>query len=152
MNCPRCQHPDSAVLDSRMAKDGNAIRRRRRCKDCDFRFTTYERVELVLPAVIKRDESRENFRRDKLRAGVVHACRKRPGPATRIDELVAAVERHFADRPDREVRSSTIGETVLERLRALDEVAYVRFASVYRDFQDVQQFVDELEKLQAEPG
>ncbi len=147
MNCPSCQHPDSAVLDSRVSKDGGSIRRRRRCKDCDFRFTTYERVELVLPVVIKRDESRESFNRDKVRAGVMHACRKRSVTAARVDELVGIVERYFADQSEREVSSARIGEKVLEHLSALDEVAYVRFASVYREFQDVQQFVDELEKL-----
>ena len=153
MICPACQHPDIQVLDSRVTKDGGAIRRRRRCKACDHRFTTYERVEMVLPAVIKRDDSRESFNRNKIRAGVEHACRKRPVPATAIDRIVAEVERHFADAGDREVASSKIGAAVLARLRAADEVAYVRFASVYRSFQDVQQFLDELEGLQhEEPG
>ncbi len=148
MICPACQQADSAVLDSRLAKDGCSIRRRRRCKHCDTRFTTYERVELALPVVVKRDRSRQNFSREKLRGGLDHACRKRPVTAPALDQLVADVERYFADGNEREVTSEDIGEVVLDKLRALDEVAYVRFASVYRDFQDVQQFVDALETLQ----
>lgn len=150
MICPSCQHNDSAVLDSRVAKDGFSIRRRRRCKGCDTRFTTYERVELALPVVVKRDGSKQNFSRDKLRLGVEHACRKRPVTAPAVEQLVADVERHFADANEREVTSAEIGEVVLALLRAVDVVAYVRFASVYRDFQDVQQFVDALETLQTE--
>ncbi len=152
MICPACQHPDSQVLDSRVTKDGAAIRRRRRCKreGCEHRFTTYERVEMVLPTVVKRDQSRESFNRAKIRAGIEHACRKRPVPAVEIDRLVDAVELKLAEIGEREITSERIGEVVLDHLRDLDEVAYVRFASVYRSFPDVQTFIDELTQLLSE--
>lgn len=148
--CPFCKSEDTRVIDSRFVRDQQAIRRRRCCNACQRRFTTYERVERVLPVVVKRDGEREAFSLDKIRAGVQHACHKRPVPAAEIDRLMHQIERHFADAAEREVDSQLIGDQVLRFLRGLDEVAYVRFASVYRDFKDVGQFVTELDVLQPE--
>ena len=145
--CPFCRSEDTRVLDSRMVRDQNAIRRRRECSECARRFTTYERVERVLPNVMKRDGHREPFRRDKVRSGVELACRKRPISTASMEALIHEIERHFAESPEREVTTADIGEVVLHKLRSVDEVAYVRFASVYREFSDVGQFVTELEKL-----
>lgn len=147
MVCPYCKAADTRVVDSRYARDQQAVRRRRKCDTCGQRFTTYERVERVLPTVIKRDGRREPFELAKIRAGVELACQKRPVPAARLDALLAAVEEHFAERGEREVSTREIGEAVLGRLRHLDEVAYVRFASVYREFSDVRQFLTELQQF-----
>jgi transcriptional repressor NrdR len=150
--CPFCRSEETRVLDSRMVRDQHAIRRRRQCNECSRRFTTYERVERVLPNVMKRDGHREPFRRDKVRSGVELACRKRPISTADMEALIHEIERHFAESPEREVTSADIGEVVLHRLRNVDEVAYVRFASVYREFSDVTQFVTELEILQEIEG
>lgn len=148
--CPFCKSEDTRVIDSRFVRDQQTIRRRRCCNACQRRFTTYERVERVLPVVIKRDGNRENFDIDKIRAGVLHACHKRAVPAATIDGLMQQIERHFADASEREVDARVIGEQVLRFLRDIDQVAYVRFASVYRDFSDVRQFVTELRGLHAD--
>ena len=150
--CPFCRSEDTRVLDSRMVRDQHAIRRRRECNECTRRFTTYERVERVLPNVMKRDGHREPFRRDKVRSGVELACRKRPVATASMEALIHEIERHFAESPEREVTTADIGEVVLRKLREMDEVAYVRFASVYREFSDVGQFVTELERLQVGEG
>jgi transcriptional repressor NrdR len=147
--CPYCKALETRVVDSRLARDQQAVRRRRKCDGCGQRFTTYERVEWTLPTVIKRDGRREPFKVEKIRVGVELACQKRPVPAPRMDALIAAVERYFAERGEREVTTRRIGEEVLSRLRNLDEVAYVRFASVYREFSDVRQFFTELEQLRS---
>ena len=146
--CPFCGCEETRVLDSRFVRDQHATRRRRLCGECDRRFTTYERVERVLPTVIKRDGSRQPFNREKIRAGLVLACRKRPVTGDDMDSVISQVERHFAEIPDREVLSAAIGEQLLRVLRGVDEVAYVRFASVYREFSDVNHFVMELDRLQ----
>jgi transcriptional repressor NrdR len=128
-------------------RDQQAVRRRRCCNECDRRFTTYERVERLLPVIIKRDGARESFDRDKLRRGLQIACRKRPVASAQLESLITDVERYFAQAAEREVNSSEIGKHVLACLRDVDEVAYVRFASVYREFSDVNQFMLELEHL-----
>ena len=147
MKCPFCGNQDTRVIDSRPADDGASIRRRRICDACHKRFTTYEKVEKADLMVVKRDGSRELFNRNKIRAGVVTACRKRPVTTEQIDALVDRVERQLNETFDREVSSSTIGEFILDGLRGLDEVAYVRFASVYRHFDDVKSFIKEIEEL-----
>jgi transcriptional repressor NrdR len=150
--CPFCRAEDSRVIDSRFVRDQHATRRRRLCGACGRRFTTYERVELMLPTVIKRDGRRQAFDVEKIRAGVELACQKRAVSAERIDALIAQVERHFSEAAEREITTKQVGERVLASLRTLDEVAYVRFASVYREFSDVRQFLDELEQLQELAG
>ncbi len=150
--CPFCGADDSRVIDSRFVREQSATRRRRQCGACSRRFTTYERVELMLPTVVKRDGRRQAFDVDKIRAGVALACRKRAVPAERLDDVITKVERHFSEVAEREVTAQAIGERVLHSLRTLDEVAYVRFASVYREFSDVRQFLVELEKLQETAG
>jgi transcriptional repressor NrdR len=137
------------VVDSRYARDQNATRRRRLCAACERRFTTYERIEMRLPTVIKRDGRREAFDINKIRAGVSVACSKRPITGVQIETVLSNIERHFMDRTEREVSAERVGKVVLRRLRMLDEVAYVRFASVYREFSDVRQFLTELDALQA---
>ena len=149
MRCPFCKAEDTKVVDSRVVRDQSAVRRRRRCGACEQRFTTYERVEMVLPTVIKRDGSRQPFDSGKIRAGLEQACHKRKVPAEALDTLIHDLERSFAERADREVVSTRIGDEVLRLLRALDEVAYVRFASVYREFGDVRQFLEVLDGLHA---
>jgi transcriptional repressor NrdR len=140
MRCPFCGHLQDRVVDSREAQDGQATRRRRECLGCERRFTTYERVEESLPALVKKDGRRETFDRRKVLEGLRRACQKRPVSQERIDEMATAVERRLAESGEREVRSSAVGELVMELLRAEDPVAYVRFASVYRDFRDVGEF------------
>jgi transcriptional repressor NrdR len=147
MRCPWCAHQEDKVVDSREAQDGQATRRRRECLGCGRRFTTYERIEDVLPQVVKKDGRREAFDRRKIVEGLLRACQKRPVSRERIDELVAAVERRVQELGEREVPSHVVGEAVMERLRELDQVAYVRFASVYRAFTDVGEFMSELEGL-----
>ena len=147
MRCPFCKHEDTKVLDSRPTEDGCAIRRRRECVRCGRRFTTYERIDEVPLMVVKKDGRREPFDRSKLMAGLTLSCRKRSVAAGRIHELADEVERELRARAELEVASRDIGELVMEKLRALDEVAYVRFASVYREFKDVHGFVREIEKL-----
>ncbi|MCS7207719.1 MAG: transcriptional regulator NrdR [Dehalococcoidia bacterium] len=152
MRCPRCGHPDSRVVDSRDAEEG--IRRRRECARCGLRYTTYERVQTTALLVVKRDGRREEFNREKVKRGMLIACTKRPVPVDAIDKAVEAIEQDLQRLGRAEVPSSLIGEMVMEHLKRLDRVAYVRFASVYRNFQDVGSFreaVDALEGEQAKP-
>ena len=154
MKCPYCCCIDSHVIDSRQSEDGTSIRRRRECGQCKRRFTTFERVDMVPLIVVKKDQTREMFDVSKLRSGIIKACEKRPVPLIKIDVLVSEIERKLSALPDEEVTSQEIGEMVMDGLKKLDEVAYVRFASVYRQFRDIQTFRDELNKLltEFEPG
>lgn len=147
MKCPFCGEPDSKVLDSRAIDDATAIRRRRDCPRCGRRFTTYERLDELPLIVVKKDGRREAFDRNKVLHGLVRACEKRSVPLERLEALVDEVEKDLYGRLDREVSSGEIGEMVMERLRDVDEVAYVRFASVYRQFKDINRFMQELQKL-----
>ncbi len=147
MRCPYCAHPEDRVVDSREAQEGLATRRRRECLHCGRRFTTYERIEDVLPQVVKKDGRREAFDRRKIMEGLQRACQKRPVSREQIDDVISAVERRVQELGEREVPSHVVGETVMDRLRAIDAVAYVRFASVYRAFTDVGEFMSELEVL-----
>ena len=147
MRCPVCQRSDSKVVDSRETADGDTIRRRRECLECGRRFTTYERVDEVMPMVVKKDDRREPWDRDKVAAGIRKACEKRPVPADAIDEAVNSVERRVQESGAREVASSAIGEAVMACLKDLDDVAYVRFASVYKSFRDIDEFMSELEAI-----
>ncbi len=147
MRCPWCGNLEDRVVDSREAQEGTATRRRRECAGCGRRFTTYERIEEILPHVVKKDGRREPFDRKKILEGVSRACQKRPVSAEQVEALVTAVERELQELGEREIRTTAIGEAVMKRLRALDEVAYVRFASVYRAFRDVAEFMSELEHL-----
>ena len=144
MKCPFCAHSENKVIDSRISKDGDAIRRRRECLGCGKRFTTYEFVEEVLPMVVKKDGRREPFDRSKIRAGIKKACEKRPISTDVIETIVEKVERSCQEFQDKEIPSSAIGEEIMRELQNLDGVAYVRFASVYREFRDVTDFVEEL--------
>jgi transcriptional repressor NrdR len=148
MQCPFCQHTDSRVLESRSAESGHSIRRRRECLDCSRRFTTYERIEFVPIAIIKRDGQRESFDRSKILRGIVTACEKTGLTAVRLEALVDDIEAELQLRAVREVTSTEVGEAVLQSLKQLSEVAYVRFASVYRQFQGIRDFVEELHSLQ----
>lgn len=147
MKCPFCGYEDSKVVDSRATISASAIRRRRECLKCQMRFTTYETVEKAPMMVIKKDGRREPFDRNKLLSGLMKACQKRPISASTIEELASDVERELRSGLDREVESSAIGEAVLRHLKDLDKVAYVRFASVYKEFQDIETFVREIEEL-----
>jgi transcriptional repressor NrdR len=147
MKCPFCDHLRDKVVDSRESKEGDAIRRRRECLACERRFTTYERIDEVPYMVIKKDGRREKFDRQKVLGGLLKACEKRPVSMARLSELVNRVESKVSDSPDREISTIDIGEFLMECLRELDKIAYVRFASVYRDFQDEQAFFDELKTL-----
>lgn len=147
MKCPFCGHPEDKVVDSREGKEHQAIRRRRECLACKRRFTTYERVDEIPYMVVKKDGRREKFDRQKILAGLLRACEKRPVSMTRLEEIVNGAEALVIDAPDREVPSREIGELLMTRLRDLDKVAYVRFASVYLDFKDVKEFMDELKDL-----
>ena len=147
MRCPFCDTLDNGVVDSRLSKEGEVIRRRRECAKCKRRFTTYERVEEVLPLVVKKDGRREKFDRQKVLNGLLKACEKRPVAMGKLAEVVDAVEARLADNPDREITTTEIGEMLMEHLKNLDKIAYVRFASVYRDFQDVEAFLNELKNL-----
>ena len=147
MRCPFCGHVEDRVVDSRETQDGQVTRRRRECLSCERRFTTYERIEEVLPAVVKKDGRRETFDRQKILHGLERACQKRPVSAEQIQALLAAVERQLQESGEKEVPSRVIGEAVMARLRELDPVAYVRFASVYRSFEDVGDFMSELAGL-----
>ncbi len=151
MKCPCCPHFDSKVIDSRNSKDGDLIRRRRECEKCGRRFTTYERVEVALPAVAKKDGRREVFDRNKILNGIRRACEKRPVSTETIEGLLNRVERWALDQGESEISSTLIGERVMEELHALDEIAYVRFASVYRSFKDITEFMSELSDLLQKP-
>ena len=147
MNCPFCGFKEDKVIDSRESKEGEAIRRRRQCLHCERRFTTYERIDEVPYMVVKKDGRREKFDRQKVLAGLLKACEKRPVSMGKLSEIVERVEARVADSPDREISTIDIGEMLMESMRQLDKIAYVRFASVYRDFQDEQAFFDELKSL-----
>ena len=150
MKCPFCGFTDSKVIDSRPAEDGTTIRRRRECLECQKRFTTYEIIERMPLVVIKRDGSRESFDKVKIINGVIRACEKRPVTMTQIENLANDIELELRGRLESEVKSEVIGEMVMARLKDLDEVAYVRFASVYRSFKDINTFMEELTKLLGE--
>jgi len=147
MHCPFCSAPDTKVVDSRLATEGVQVRRRRECLECGERFTTYESVELSLPRVIKSDGNRERFDEEKIRRGLIKALEKRPVASDRIDDVVNHITKQMMAEGVREIPSSQIGEWLMQALRELDQVAYVRFASVYRSFQDVNAFREEIEKL-----
>ena len=147
MRCSFCGYPDSYVLDSRPVEDGRSIRRRRECLSCGKRFTTYEREEETSLLVVKRDGNREIFDKSKILAGLVRACDKRPVPVAVLEQLVLDVEKELKNSMEREVPAMRIGDMVMERLRAVDDVAYVRFASVYRKFEDVETFIQEIHKM-----
>jgi len=147
MRCPFCENLDTRVIDSRPTEEGHAIRRRRECDSCNKRFTTYEKVEEMIFMVIKKDGSREAFDRSKVMNGIIKACEKRPVPIADIEKIVDDIERGLNNMMEKEVESKLIGEVIMEHLKGLDEVAYVRFASVYRQFKDVNTFVAEIEKL-----
>ena len=147
MRCPFCNHDHDKVLDSRERKDGSIIRRRRQCLSCMKRFTTYERIEDIPAMVIKKDDSRVPFDRNNVLSGLLKACSKRPVSTIILEEIVDEIEQELYERPGREISSSEIGERVIKKLYDLDEVAYVRFASVYRQFKDINQFMDELKDL-----
>ena len=147
MKCPFCTDFDNKVVDSRLSGESDVIRRRRECLGCGRRFTTYERVEDILPMVIKKDDRREPFDRNKILSGIQTACQKRPVPVAVMEEIVERIEKSVQDKGEKEIKSSTIGETVMLELNDLDEVAYVRFASVYRSFKDINEFMDELKDM-----
>jgi transcriptional repressor NrdR len=150
VKCPFCTQQDNKVIDSRLSKEGQVIRRRRECIGCGRRFTTYERIEEINPLVVKKDGRREVFDRQKIINGLKLACQKRPVSAEQVDQLVETVERRLQEMGEREVSSSVIGELVMKLLHDLDAVAYVRFASVYRSFQDIGEFMTELKDLASE--
>jgi len=147
MKCPFCGHENTRVIDSRPADENNSIRRRRVCDECAKRFTTYEKVETIPLIVIKKDNNRETYDRSKIEAGVLRACHKRPISANQINQLVDEVETEIFNREEKEISSSVIGELVMDKLKNLDAVAYVRFASVYREFKDINTFMDELKSV-----
>ena len=152
MTCPFCGHVQDKVVDSRESKEGDLIRRRRQCLGCDRRFTTYERIDEVPYMVVKKDGRREKFDRQKVLSGLLKACEKRPISMGRLSELVNRVESRVIDSPDREIPTTEIGEILMDGLREMDKIAYVRFASVYRDFQDEQAFFNELKNLMRQKG
>jgi transcriptional repressor NrdR len=147
MNCPFCGHKEDKVIDSRESKEGDVVRRRRQCLGCERRFTTYERSDEIPYMVVKKDGRREKFDRQKVLNGLLKACEKRPVAMAKLAEVVDAVEARLADNSDREISTTEIGEMLMEHLKNLDKIAYVRFASVYRDFQDVEAFLNELKNL-----
>jgi len=147
MRCPFCSHTEGKVVDSRSSKEGDAIRRRRECLKCGRRFTTYERIEEVAQMVIKKDGRREAFDRWKIKSGILKACEKRPVSLEQVDSLIDDVERALFNSSDNEVSTEAIGSAVMDRLKDIDQVAYVRFASVYRQFKDLNEFMDELKGL-----
>ena len=147
MQCPFCGHKEDKVIDSRESKEGDSIRRRRECLACERRFTTYERCDEVPYMVIKKDGRREKFDRQKVLNGLIRACEKRPVSMGKLAELVNDVESTLLESPEREIPTTRIGELLMDRLRGLDKIAYVRFASVYRDFQDIEEFLSELKNV-----
>ncbi len=147
MKCPYCSNPDTRVVDSRPAEDGASIRRRRSCDACGKRFTTYEKVETIPLIIIKKDNTREQYNRRKIENGIIRACYKRPVPADEIERMADRIETKVFSLEEKEIPSSVVGELVMDGLKDLDEVAYVRFASVYREFKDVNTFMDELKKI-----
>lgn len=151
MKCPFCGSFDNRVIDSRLSSGGEVTRRRRECEGCERRYTTYERVEQVLPLVVKRDDRREAFDRMKVLGGLRRACEKRPVSEEQLDKVVDQIERELVDAGDKEIASTVIGEKVMVHLKDLDQVAYVRFASVYRSFKDIREFMTELSSLLDRP-
>jgi transcriptional repressor NrdR len=147
MKCPFCAHQEDKVIDSRESKEGDAIRRRRQCLGCERRFTTYEKIDEIPYMVVKKDGRREKFERQKILNGLLKACEKRPISITKLAAIVDKVEARLADNSERELSTTDVGEILMEELRGLDKIAYVRFASVYRDFQDEQAFLSELQVL-----
>jgi transcriptional repressor NrdR len=147
MRCPICEAEDTRVIDSRSSKDGYVVRRRRVCEECKGRFTTYEKIEQMLPLVMKKDQRREAFMREKITHGILRACQKRPVSIVQVEQIADEIERLVSERSEREIGSQQIGAWVMERLRDVDQVAYVRFASVYREFRDVEEFMSELRGL-----
>ena len=147
MRCPYCGFAQDRVVDSRESKDADAIRRRRECERCNKRFTTYERIDEIPYMVVKKDGRREKFDRQKILGGLLHACQKRPVPSAALERIVDETEAFVVDSPDRERTTSEVGELIMTRLKEIDTVAYIRFASVYRDFKDVREFKEELEGL-----
>ena len=147
MKCPFCGHENTRVIDSRPAEENNSIRRRRVCDECDKRFTTYEKIETIPLIVVKKDNNREAYDRTKIEAGVLRACHKRPVSVNQINQLVDEVETEIFNREEKEIPSSLIGEIVMDKLKDLEAVAYVRFASVYREFKDVNTFLEEINKI-----
>ncbi len=147
MKCPFCGYKENKVVDSRLRREGDVIRRRRECLQCERRFTTHERVEEILPMVIKKDNRREPFDRKKIRDGIVKACQKRGVSMDTIETMVDQIERKFQERMEKEIASGEIGEEIMSLLHQTDDVAYVRFASVYRSFKDIQDFMDELKEI-----
>ncbi len=147
MKCPFCNAADTKVIDSRPADDNSSIRRRRQCVSCGKRFTTYEKLETMPLMVIKKDNTREPFDRSKIEKGIIRSCHKRPVSSQQIESIVNEIENRVFSMEEREIPTTVIGEMVMERLKDLDEVAYVRFASVYREFKDVETFMDEINKL-----
>ncbi len=147
MRCPFCDHSESKVIDSRESKNGLSIRRRRECLSCERRFTTYEKIEEIPYMVIKKDGKRQRFDSQKLLQGLLKACEKRPVPLSELEEIVEEIEAMLQERPEKEIATTEIGRFVMERLKVLDKVSYVRFASVYREFKDVLEFKKELEVL-----
>ncbi len=152
MKCPFCGTLDNKVIDSRLSQGGEVTRRRRECEKCERRYTTYERVEQVLPLVVKKDGRREPFDREKIHAGLRRAVEKRPVSAEALERVLDRIERELVETGDKEVASALIGEKAMLALRELDQVAYVRFASVYREFKDAKEFMDELSSLVGKPG
>src|ERR1700758_4155685 len=152
MRCPFCNNLEDKVVDSRESKEGDAIRRRRECLGCEKRYTTYERIDEVPYMAIKKDGRREKFDRQKVLGGLLKACEKRPVSMSKLAEMVNRVESMVSDSPDREISTTEVGEHLMETLRELDKIAYVRFASVYRDFQDEQAFFNELKTLMRQKG
>ena len=149
MKCPYCGFNESKVIDSRPADENNSIRRRRECLSCSRRFTTYETVESLPVVVVKKDGSRQSFERGKVLSGMIRACEKRPVPVARLEKVAADIEQELQNSMEREISTEAIGERVMEHLRSIDQVAYVRFASVYRQFKDIDSFMEELTKLLA---
>lgn len=152
MRCPFCETDDTKVIDSRLANEGYVVRRRRECQACTERFTTFESAELVMPRIIKQDNSRVPFDEEKLRAGMLRALQKRPVSMDSVEQAISRIKHRLRATGDREVSSRQVGEWVMEELRDLDQVAYVRFASVYRSFQDVNAFREEIERLERQPS
>lgn len=147
MKCPFCGHENTRVIDSRPAEENNSIRRRRVCDECNKRFTTYEKIETIPLIIIKKDNNREAYDRAKIEAGVLRACHKRPVSADQLNQLVESIETEIFNKEAKEIPSQEIGELVMNKLKDLDAVAYVRFASVYREFKDINTFMDELKKV-----
>jgi transcriptional repressor NrdR len=147
VKCPYCEHLEDRVVDSRESKEGEVIRRRRECLACGRRFTSYERIDEIPYMVVKKDGRRERFDRNKVMSGLLHACEKRPVSTGQLEQIVDEIEQHVQDSPDREITSEEVGKTVMLKLRQLDKVAYVRFASVYLEFKDVTEFMTEINHL-----